>query len=247
MNRPTHPLVIRGREALNRGDLTGASAAAEERLRSDARDTDALELRYLVHQGRGDTARAAETLQSVIAMDPTADWAFNDLINLLYTHRRRPDAEQVARAALRANPSNGQAHYLFGTLLSEQNDLPSGEWHFRRALELAGDQPPILMNLALNLMQQGRTDEADACFAQADAAAPGDTRTLAYWAKLHEARGDLKRAGELLDRAEAASSPSEVNLLRASYLERCGRTAAPKRASPPRSPTSPRWRPSRIS
>src|SRR6185436_5519499 len=96
----------------------------------------------------------------VIAIDTGADWAFNDLANLLYSHGRQSDAEQVARAALRANPANGDAHFIFGTLLSELNDLPAGEWHFRRALELAGAQPPILMNLALNLTQQGRTDDA---------------------------------------------------------------------------------------
>lgn len=225
MNRPTHPLVLRGRDALNRGDFAAASAAAEERLRADARDTDALELRYLVLQQKGDIAKAAETLRSVIQIDRTADWAFNDLTNLLFTHGRRAEAEQVARAALRANPANGHAHYLFGIILSELNDLPSGEWHFRRALDLAGEQAPILASLALNLMQQGRTAEADPYFARADALAPGDLKTLAHWSKLHEVRGDLQRAAELLDRAAAASSAKDVNLLRASYLARSGRPA----------------------
>jgi Flp pilus assembly protein TadD len=214
-NRPVHPLVSRGRAA--------AWAAAQERLRADARDIDALELRYLVQQQRGEIGQAAETLQAVIAMDAGADWAFNDLAQLLFTHGRRADAEQVVRAALRANPHNSQAHFLFGTILSELNDLPSGEWHFRRALELAGPQAPLLTNLAINLMQQGRTDEADGCFAQADAIAPNDLQTLAYWSKLHEVKGDLTRAAQLLERAEAAHSTAAVNLLRANYLARTGR------------------------
>ena len=196
---------------MNRGDVAAAFVAAEERLRADPQDTDALELRYLVQQQRGDVGRAAETLQAVIAIDTGADWAFNDLANLLYSHGRQADAEQVARAALRANPANGPAHFIFGTLLSELNDLPAGEWHFRRALELAGPEPPILMNLALNLMQQGRTDDAQIYFAQADAGAPGDLKTLAYWSKLHEVRGDLQGAGALLDRAETASSPAAAS------------------------------------
>jgi len=225
MNRPIHLLVQRGREAMNRGDMAAASAAAEERLRADPRDTDALELRYLVQQQRGEIGKAAETLQAVIAIDDTADWAFNDLTQLLFTHGRREDAEKVARAALRANPANGQAHFHFGTLLSELNDLPSGEWHFRRALELAGAQGPILTNLALNLMQQGRTDEAEKYFAQSDSVEPRNLQTLAYWSSLCEARGDLARAGALLDRAEAASSSTEVDLLRAKYLARTKRPA----------------------
>ncbi|HVY79401.1 MAG TPA: sulfotransferase [Steroidobacteraceae bacterium] len=225
MNRPVHPLIVRGREAMSRGDVAAASTAAEERLRVEPRDTDALELRYLAQRQRGEIGKAVETLQAVIAIDGSAAWAFNDLTELLFTHGRRDDAEKVARAALRANPANGQAHFHFGTILSELNDLPSGEWHFRRALELAGEQGPILTNLALNLMQQGRVEEADKYFARSDAVEPRNLQTLAYWSALCEARGDLVRAGTLLDRAAAASSPAEVTLLRAKYLARTKRPA----------------------
>ena len=90
------------------------------------------------------------------------------------TTGRHADAQTLARTALRVNPLNAQAHNLFGTILSQLNDLPAGEWHFRRALELGGEQAPFLANLALNLMQQGRTDEAETCFARAHALAPGD-------------------------------------------------------------------------
>jgi tetratricopeptide (TPR) repeat protein len=139
------------------------------------------------------------------------------------THGKLGDAEKVARAALRANPDNPQGHNLFGYILSEMNDLPSGEWHFRRALELAGPQAAFLMNLGLNLMKQGRVGEADGCFAQAHDLDPRDLKTLAYWSTLYEGRGDLKRAQELLARAEAVSSADQVSLLKANYLARTGK------------------------
>src|SRR5882762_9067932 len=184
-SNPTHPVIARGREALARGDLGTAEAAAEERLQSAATDVNALELRSIIQRQRGQIGEAARTLQTVIGIDSRADWAYDDLTQLLLTHGRRADAEHVARAALRANPHNAQAHNLFGLLLSELNDLPSGEWHFRRALELAGllpselndlpsgewhfrralepasPQAPFLMNLALNVLKQGHTDLAD--------------------------------------------------------------------------------------
>src|SRR5262249_2877297 len=160
---------------------------------------------------RGQLGEAARTLHTVIGIDSQADWAHNALIQLLMSHGKLADAEQVARAALRANPHNAQAHNLFGTIVSQLNDLPAGEWHFRRALELAGPEAPVLMNLALALMKQGRTDEAEPYFAQAHELAPQDMKILAYWSSLYEARGDLIRAQELLDRAEAVSSPAEVN------------------------------------
>jgi Tfp pilus assembly protein PilF len=218
-----HPLVLRGREALNRGDLRAAEAATEERLKTAGRDVNALELRALIQQRRGQFGQAARTLDAVIGIDPHADWAFNELIQLFMAHGKLGDAEKVARAALRTNPRNAQGHNLFGYILSEMNDLPSGEWHFRRALELAGPQAAFLTNLALNLMKQGRTDEADSHFAQAHELDPRELKTLAYWSTLYEGRGDLQRAQELLTRAQAVSSPEAVSLLRASYFARTGR------------------------
>src|SRR5882757_11052686 len=53
--------------------------------------------------------------------------------------------------------------------------------------------------------------------------APDDTKTLTSWSALCEARGDLVRAGELLDRAEAASSAPEVALQRSNLLARSGK------------------------
>jgi Flp pilus assembly protein TadD len=181
-----------------------------------------LQAAYLAQRRGGDFNAAAATLQKILSADPRADWAYNEFIELLFSTGRRSDAETLARTALRVNPHNAQAHNLFGTILSELNDLPSGEWHFRRALELGGEKAVFLANLALNLMQQGRTDAAEACFAKADALAPNDLKILAHWSKLHEVRGDLPRALELVERAAAATSRRDVDLLRANHLARTG-------------------------
>jgi len=173
--------------------------------------------------GSGDVKGAAEMLTKVIASDRRADWAYNDLITLFASHGRRGEAEKLARVALRINPDNAGAHDCFGTLLSEQNDLAAGEWHFRRALELGGPQAGPLANLGLNLMQQGRAAEAEPCFAQANELAPQTLKILAHWSKLREVQGDLEGAERLLDQAQAVSSPAAVNLLRAQYLARAGR------------------------
>ena len=223
MDNSPHPLILRAREAFGRGDLPAAEASTEERLKTAGRDVSALELRALIQQRRGQFAQAACTLDTVIGIDPSADWAYNGLIQLFLGHGKLSDAEQIARVALRTNPRNPQAHNLFGFILSEMNNLPAGEWHFRRALELAGPQAPFLMNLGLNLMKQGRTTEADGYFSEAHQLDPRDIKTLGYWSTLYEARGDLARAQELLQRAEAIGSPGDVSLLRAKYLARAGK------------------------
>jgi Tfp pilus assembly protein PilF len=224
MSESAHPLVLRAREALARSEIKSAEAAVEERLKTAGRDINALEVRYLIQKHRGQLGEAARTLDAVIGINARADWAYNELIQLLMTHGKTADADQVARAALRANPANSQAHNVFGLIISDMHDLPAGEWHFRRALELTSQpQAAILTNLANNLMKQGRIEEAEGYFSRALELAPTDVKTLTSWSTLREERGDLARAGELLDRAEAASSAAEVALQRGRLLARAGK------------------------
>ena len=174
---------------------------------------------------RGDLEGAAKALTDVIARDNRADWAFVNLISLMANHGKRADAIVVARRAIVANPDNAAAHDQLGTLFSWENDLPAGEWHYRRALETGGTNAGPLANLALNLMQQGRTTEAETAFAEADRLAPRTLRILAHWSKLREVQGDFAGAERLLAAAEAASSAEAINLLRVEYLARTGRDA----------------------
>ena len=223
MPESVHPLVLRAREALARSELKTAEQAVEERLKMAGRDINALELRYLLQKHRGQMGEAARTLDAVIGINSRADWAHNALLELLIAHGKLGDAEQVARTALRANPNNAEAHNHFGALMSGSGDLSAGEFHLRRALEIDGPKPAVLINLADNLRRQGRLEEAEGCLARAHELAPGDAKTLISWAAVSEARGDLKRAGELINRAEAASSPEDVTLPRSNHLARSGR------------------------
>jgi len=191
-----HPLVLRGREALQRGDMRAVEAAADERLKMAGRDVNALELRFIVQQRRGQHGQAARTLEAVIGIDQRADWAYNELIQLYLAHGKRDEAETVARAALRANPRNAQAHNLFGALLTQMKQFPPGESHLRAALELGGPQASVLTNLADNLKKQHRLQEAQSCLAQARELAPecADTVPPATPAQEHFAKGRVHEA-----------------------------------------------------
>jgi len=223
MAESAHPLVLRAREALARSEIKSAENAVEERLKTAGRDINALEVRYLIQRQRGQLGEAARTLDTVIGINARADWAYNELIQLLRGHGKVSDAEQVARAALRANPGNAQAHNLFGVIISDQGDLPAGEWHFRRALELTEPRAAFLTNLAGNLVKQGRMKEAESCLERALELAPNDVETLTAYAAVCEARDDLARARELLDRAAATSPEADVTLPRAKLLAHYGR------------------------
>jgi tetratricopeptide (TPR) repeat protein len=103
-----------------------------------------------------------------------------------------------------------------GIALTESNRPHTGEYHYRKVLELTrGRNPMTLANLAWNLKNQGRIDESRALYEEAVAAEPS-LHALLGWARMEEADRNLDRALELLDRAEqiAPDNPS-ILLLRA--------------------------------
>ena len=212
MAESVHPLVLRAREAFARSEIKSAEQAVEERLKTAGRDINALEVRYQIQRHRGQFGEAARTLDAVIGINSRADWAHNELIKLLMAHGKTADAEQVTRAALRANPGNAQAHHLFGTIISNSGDLLAGEWHLRRAVEAGEPQPQaaFLASLADNLARQGRLDEAKKYFDRARAIDPnaaaqsGRGTMTASPASLSDARGNRRSAEEALATLDAA-------------------------------------------
>jgi len=203
MAESVHPLVLRAREAFTRSEIKSAEQAVEERLKTAGRDIHALEVRYQIQRHRGQIGEAARTLDAVIGINSRADWAHSELIKLLLAHGKAADAEQVARAALRANPGNAQAHNLFGTLISNSGDLLAGEWHLRRALEAGEPQAAFLVNLGNNLTLQGRLDEAKKLFERAREIGPNDVKTPSP-TTLDDARENRCSAEEALATFDAA-------------------------------------------
>jgi tetratricopeptide (TPR) repeat protein len=174
----------------------------------------------------GELKRAADMLADTLRNDPGCAWAHAETVDLMIRAGRAEEAERFARRGLVRLPDDARLHEQFGNLLSERNELCAGEWHLRRALDVDGRRAGTIVTLALNLTRQGRPAEAEPLFAEADRLAPGDVRTLAYWSKACEVQHDLARAEELLDRAAAAGSSRDVDLLRAQYLARTGRADA---------------------
>ena len=102
-------------------------------------------------------------------------------------------------------------------ILTEANRPQVGEYHYRRVLDLTEQRDPVLLaNLAWNLKNQGRMEEARTLYRESVAAKPDVLQTLLGWARLEEADRNLSAAAELLDQAEgvAPNNPS-VSLARA--------------------------------
>ena len=222
-----HPLVIRGRQAFQAGDVGAALSLGEMRLKEAPDDLQALELKAVVLQRRGDLKGAEAAYRHALAIDPLCD-LWNDLTQMLHASGQATVAERAAREALLARPDDAQAHLQLAVILGEKDDLPAAEFHNRRALVLAGPHPQILTNLALCLYNQGRLDEAEALLIQAHTASPDTAMIMAHLSRVYEAGREMRHAWLWLDRAEAAGQKTgeDFSLLRALYLSNTGQAQA---------------------
>ena len=168
---------------------------------------------------------AGVLLDRIAGEEPQDYWAVSKLALLELGRHNHLKAEIFARQALRLAPANPQSHNLMGVALTQIGRAAAGEYHHRRALELAGKRlPMILSNLALNLKNQGRMDEARALYREAHEAEPANRQTLLGWAQLEEADRNLAAATELLDKVEQLTAPSPATRqTRAAILGREGR------------------------
>src|SRR5665213_276894 len=122
-------------------------------------------------------------------------------------------------------PRPYQAHNLMGMIMTEANRPQIGEYHDRRVLALSETRDPILLaNLAWNLKNQGRMEEARTLYQESATAAPDIRQTQLGFARLEEADRNFDAAGKILDDAETRF-PGDIGirLTRAAVLGRMRR------------------------
>lgn len=211
---------MKGRQAFQAGDLSGALSLCGMRLNEAPSDGDALELKAVIQTARKDFRAAEATMRQAISYDPTSEWALNDLTQLLHSQGQKGPAEAASRAAVIARPEDPQAHLQLAVILGEKDDLPAAEFHNRRALKLAGPHPQILINLGLTLYNQGRIDEALPALLEAHRLQPDVAQIMAHISRAYEAKRAMADAYIWLERAEALGKRTgeDFTLLRALYL-----------------------------
>ena len=202
--RHVAPLAEQAIAAFNEGRVGDATALALDVLELAPGQAQALKLLYQIRRAGNVPAAAEALIRRVVALYPNDFWATNELTLLLLGKSALGEAEVHARNAVRIAPQNAQAHHLMGMIMTEINRPQIGEYHYRRALELADQRGSVLLaNLAWNLKNQSKMTEARALYEEAWAADPTILQTVLGWARLEEADRNFERAAELLDQAEA--------------------------------------------
>jgi tetratricopeptide (TPR) repeat protein len=208
------------REALQRGQPPRALDLARQLLRLRPDDVDALEVAAMAASALGQAEDAERDFRRIIAIDPSARWARDDLARLLLDQGRMAEAERIVREAIAADPTHADAQAMMGMMLADRALLVEAGWHFERAIALAGRHPELLVHLGRSLLRRGRIDEARALAEEAARVAPGLLVAAILAADVAEQRGDRAEAARWLDGAEpiARREGTDVDLARATLL-----------------------------
>src|SRR6267142_2440182 len=117
-----------------------AAPAAMEHLRP------LVERAFRAHEA-GDIAEAL--IRRSVVLDPNNVWATQELALLLFDKGDLVEAEIHARNAVRIAPRDAQSHNLMGMIMTEANRPQTGEYHYRKVIELLDRPNPIVLaNLA---------------------------------------------------------------------------------------------------
>jgi tetratricopeptide (TPR) repeat protein len=217
------PLVDRAIAAQNQNNEAEAEKLCLEVLELAPGQGGALAVLYCIRRAQGVLPAAEALCRRLVTLQPNNIWATQELALLLFGKGDYADAERFARNAVRIAPTDPQSHNLMGMILTEANRPQVGEYHYRQVLALTEERDPVLLaNLAWNLKNQGKMDEARALYEESTAAAPTILQTLLGYSRLEETDRNFARANEILDRAEAIAPDNPNVLLQRAILR--GRT-----------------------
>jgi tetratricopeptide (TPR) repeat protein len=227
------PLVERAMAAHRQGAAETAERLCLDVLELAPDRPGALSILYEIRNPQGAAAAAEALIRRIVALDPNNLAATNELALILLGKGSLAEAELHARNAVRIAPDSAQAHNLMGMIMTEANRPRVGEYHYRRVLALSGGRDPILLaNLAWNLKNRGRMEEARTLYRESIDAAPEIRQNHLGFARLEEADRDFAAAAALLDAADRRfPDDAGLRLARAVLLGRTGEYARRWRCS----------------
>jgi tetratricopeptide (TPR) repeat protein len=162
--------------------------------------------------------KAIENFRLAMKEDPEADFLVEDIAELYLAAGRVKDAVEEAQNALKADPSQLNAHrvlaHIYRSQIGGDGQSRANEGMVRRALDefkiIAEKDPKDIESLVmvggLNRMLENSVD-AEAAFKKALAIDPDNEDALVGLAGVYGERGDAKASTELLERL-ATKNPS---------------------------------------
>ena len=147
--------------------------------------------------------RARSSFERAVELNPKNAEAINDLFSY---YVEAPGflgggLDKAATLAQRIEAlDKAEYHYAMAQIAQKRKEIRSAEFHFRQAFNLAPRSLGRALDLAKFLSRQGRAQESEAVFAQAEKIEPAAPRLLFERAAAYvESKRNLDRAKQLLE------------------------------------------------
>ncbi len=212
---PGHAVYfLKGRDYFMMGDYNRATAAFDKAIALDPRNSE-----YFLWLGRGwgrraevssiftaasAAAKARDAFERSVDLDPNNLEAMSDLFDYYleapgFLGGGIEKAAALASRMAKLNPAEFQMAQA--QIAERRKEFNSAEEHFRRAVQLGPRQVGRFVALAAYLAKQGRPEESEAVFAQAEKIAPDNPELMFEQAKFYvEQHRHLDKARDLLQR-----------------------------------------------
>ena len=165
---------------------------------------EALQILFDIRLAEGQKPAATALAARLVAVQPENAHALGRYAGILAAREMHQQAVAVARRGLLVAPRLPLFHQILGVSYTELGQLEAGEHHYRQALARlpAGHNKfQLENNLAWNLRQQGRLEEAAGLYAALRVKEPTQVRVLTSFAQVEAGRGRLEDAETLLAEA----------------------------------------------
>jgi tetratricopeptide (TPR) repeat protein len=168
---PDKELARRPLEVLNLDPAKATPAAIQQLqdlVREDPQDPVPLSRLASIQEQHGEIQKAAESLQTLISINPENWPAMIRLSRLNAEHfKDLRKALELAKSAHSLAPDDGQASALLGELVYTSGDYPWALSLLEQAANQSPDEPPVFYHLALAYYALGRVTEADTAMQKA--------------------------------------------------------------------------------
>jgi tetratricopeptide (TPR) repeat protein len=160
-----------------------------------------------------EASKARQYFEKAVELNPRSIEALNDLLRFYleapgFLGGGVNKAEAMVARIARVSPAEGQ--WAQSTIDEKRKELGSAEEHLRRAAELQPHQVGRFIDLARFLAKQGRYQESDQSFAEAEQIAPGNPKLLYARAEVYiKSHRNLEVARQLLEKYLAAGITPE--------------------------------------
>lgn len=191
------PLAV-AKQLAGAGELEEALALARSSLNGSPADVEPLQLIAGLEEKRGRLNEAIAALERLLALAPD-NWRAQ--LRIALVHKKAEALDRYVAALRRAHamaPDEPEVVVSCADLLSFVDQSDAEQALLQGAISHRPDSQALSNRLVAILMRQGQHEEALAVLDQADRRWPGDVRTARLRARIHESRGDFRRAaGEI--------------------------------------------------